>query len=1088
MFPVRSCILFTKNHSSCDSVEIVVANLRKAVLIVSDTPTPRVLRPYQLEATQRVEDSWANGKSRVSVVLPTGTGKMVPHFVPVPTPSGVKPHGDLRVGDVVFHQSGNPTTITHIHPHGLSDVWRITFSDKTSVLAGEDHLWKVSRKDNDWKLMTTEDLSNTILRPNGDRALKIPMTIPVKYPERDLPIEPYTLGSLIASGALTVNRASNITIHTSDKHVHERVKRAYPKSEVRTYDVRSPIMAFTKHPEVLTAITDFGLNVRSYLRFIPTQYLESSVEQRIALLQGLMDGDGISRMGNRYAIYSTLSPKLAEDVQNLACSLGGTATITASPRARIDTEHWSTDINKHKSLYRLSILLPSDMSPWYSRRKIPYKPAVVREPNRVIVSVEYAGKEECQCITVDNPDGLYLVGNEHIVTHNSSVIANVATRARRTGKKALLLAHRTELLDQMAGAVQAVDPLGEEVGIVAAERDEHQAGIVAASFQTLSRSPNRLAALGNRDVILADECFPAGTLVGNTAIENIQVGDMVPSWDEHTGQMVRKTVTRVTESVPTDMVRILFVNGLEVACTAKHPFLTENGWLPASKLLNEHVITPHARGGSVKALRVDTLKPTDDGTFGGSCPDGLVYNLEVEGTHTYLVDGGFVAHNCHHISAATYTRVLEDMGALDPSSGVNSCGFTATMYRDDGKALGDVWSEVVFEKDLMWAIREGYLIAPHGKTIAIQGLNQLASIRSVRGDYNQTELADVMNASVDSTVDAILRHCPDAAMIVFAAGVKHAATLAGKLTAAGIPARDVTGAHKRDYREEAYSDFREGRINCLVTVQVLTEGADFPRCDTVVLARPTRSKVLLTQIIGRAVRPYTDPDGFEKDTALVLDLTGVVRDAKLTSLTDLYPEAKREVYTEDGEEVTGTDKDPTLAPPEKERKGILQLEDIDLVEGGAPFRSKVLWMKSDPLNTDGDEIAFMPLRYPRQYVFLYPPLNRVTDKGVMLGRLDANRGITFVTDPTGNIVRGNIAEAMTAAEQIVGSTGYIRKDAQWRKPSVKPSDSQKSLAKNLNIDVDPNMLNKAELSDLITLRLAKPLLADVVRRTGYPLE
>jgi hypothetical protein len=236
------------------------------------------------------------------------------------------------------------------------------------------------------------------------------------------------------------------------------------------------------------------------------------------------------------------------------------------------------------------------------------------------------------------------------------------------------------------------------------------------------------------------------------------------------------------------------------------------------------------------------------------------------------------------------------------------------------------------------------------------------------------------------------------------------------------------------------------------------------------------------------VRPYTDSDGFEKDTALVLDLTGVVRDAKLTSLTDLYPEAKREVYTEDGEEVTGTDKDPTLAPPEKERKGILQLEDIDLVEGGAPFRSKVLWMKSDPLNTDGDEIAFMPLRYPRQYVFLYPPLNRVTDKGVMLGRLDANRGITFVTDPSGNIVRGNIAEAMTAAEQIVGSTGYIRKDAQWRKPSVKPSDSQKSLAKNLNIDVDPNMLNKAELSDLITLRLAKPLLADVVRRTGYPLE
>ena len=440
-------------------------------------------------------------------------------------------------------------------------------------------------------------------------------------------------------------------------------------------------------------------------------------------------------------------------------------------------------------------------------------------------------------------------------------------------------------------------------------------------------------------------------------------------------------------------------------------------------------------------------------------------------------------------SAATYTGVLENMGALDPSSGVNSCGFTATMYRDDGKALGDVWSEVVFERDLMWAIREGYLIAPRGKTIAVQGLNQLASIRTVRGDYNQTELAEVMNASVDSTVDAILRHCPDRAMIVFAAGVEHARTLADKLSAAGIPARDVTGSHKRDYRETAYADFREGRLNCLVTVQVLTEGADFPRCDAVVLARPTRSKVLLTQIIGRCVRLYNDPDtGLDKEDALVVDLTGVVRDAKLTSLTDLYPEAQREVYTEDGEEVTGTDRDPTLAPPEKERKGRLELEDIDLVEGGAPYRSKVLWMKSDPLNTDGDEIAFMPLRYPRQYVFLYPPLNRVTDKGVMLGRLDANRQITFVTDPNGDPVRGNIAEAMSYAEEIVGAAGYIRKDAQWRKPNVPPSDSQKSLARNLNIDVDPNMLNKAELSDLITLRLAKPLLTDIVRRVGYPAD
>lgn len=817
---------------------------------MSSTPAPRSLRPYQVEATRAVEDAWKNGNNRPSVVLPTGTGKPLADSTLVITPSGVKTHGDLIVGDFVFHPSGRTVRITHVHPQGDIDVWRVGFSDGTSIVAGGGHLWSVFR-DGVSDILTTSSIHQSIT--NGERPWSIPLTSPIIF-SADESLQDFRTEAL--------------------RLVHE-----------------------TEH--------------------ISDDLLFTSVIQRVRLLSAVVD----ALRGDQAEVSVLTSPSddVTRRIQMLTWSLGGTMSVTDNVYVRVSLP--------------VGVTVPGLLSE--------------SDPHRHIVSVTYAGVESCQCITVDESDGLYLAGKEFIVTHNSTVIANVATRARRNGKKTLLLAHRTELLDQMAGAVQAVDPGGQEVGIVAADRNDFHTDIVAASFQTLSRSPNRLAALGTRDVILADEA--------------------------------------------------------------------------------------------------------------------------------------------HHISAATYTGVLENMGALDPASGVNSCGFTATMYRDDGKQLGDVWREVVFEKDLMWAIREGYLIAPRGKTIAIKGLNQLASIRTVRGDYNQTELAEVMNASVDSTVDAILRHCPDRAMIVFAAGVEHARTLAEKLTVAGIPSKDVTGSHKRDYRESAYSEFREGKLNCLVTVQVLTEGADFPRCDAVVLARPTRSKVLLTQIIGRAVRTYTDPDtGLDKDDALVVDLTGVVRDAKLTSLTDLYPEAKREVYTEDGDEVTGTDKDPTMAPPEKERKGRLELEDIDLVEGGTPYRSKVLWLKSDPLNTDGDEIAFMPLRHPRQYVFLYPPLNRVTDKGVMLGRLEANRSITFVTDPSGNIVRGNIAEAMAAAEQIVGSTGYIRKDAQWRKPGVKPSDSQKSLAKNLNINVDVDMLNKAELSDIITLRLARPLLTDIVRRTGYP--
>ena len=675
-------------------------------------------------------------------------------------------------------------------------------------------------------------------------------------------------------------------------------------------------------------------------------------------------------------------------------------------------------------------------------------------------------------------------------TGKSTVISTLATRARSEGKRVLLLAHRTELLEQMAGACEAVDPSGEKVGIVAADRDENSTAIVAASFQTLARSDKRVKALGQRDVILADECFPAGTvLAGGCRIENVKVGHVVQSWDEKRHCIVHRRVTQVFSSVPTSMVRVTFGDGEEVVCTAGHPFLAygtrrgERNWTPAANLRSHTRVVEAGRHGEreLKVERVEVLAPREDGTF-AECTDGLVYNIEVEGTHTYLLENHVVVHNCHHISAPTYLKVLDDLGAMDDDSGVNSCGFTATMYRDDGKALGDVWSEVVFERDLLWAIENGYLIPPRGKTVALASLNQLAKIRNVGGDYKQGELAEVMSASVESTVDAILRHCPQAAMIVFAAGVEHAQLLADSLTASGIPAKEVTGAHNREYREKVYTDFRSGAINCLVTVQVHTEGADFPRCDTVVMARPTRSKVLLTQMIGRAVRLYTDPvTGLAKADATVLDLTGVVRDVKLMSLTDLYPDAEHEVYNSDGDDITEevAAADELLGKkPEKQRQGRIDLEDIDLM--GMP-RRKILWLTTPPLTREGDEVMFLPTKTSREYMFLYPPLNRMGDAMVMLGHLGRDGRVSFLTGADGLPVRGTIAQAMDAAENMAGSANYIKVDAPWRKPGLAPSDSQVSLGRNLGIS-NAESLSKAELSDRITTVFAARLFADVVRR------
>jgi len=282
------------------------------------------------------------------------------------------------------------------------------------------------------------------------------------------------------------------------------------------------------------------------------------------------------------------------------------------------------------------------------------------------------------------------------------------------------------------------------------------------------------------EVVIADECFPAGTRVdGNRTIEDVQVGDEIPSYDEESGTIVRRVVRQRFVSRPSSLVRVT-VGYRSIVCTPGHPFLTQRGWVPAASLhvgdsvtcsvshdqeiqyqaktTRDHAVRrvrhdgdrnrhgdvalrikgesllregirnassqwsqaedsgrqrsgrPGSTGGSITSAwvanqarssdenasqrrstvalqdghrrtesedrdrgrrivaqhpkgesrgqaqgrlpsfarvdRVEVLEPGRGGRFGGLCPDGLVYNLEVEGTHTYLAEG-VVVHNCH---------------------------------------------------------------------------------------------------------------------------------------------------------------------------------------------------------------------------------------------------------------------------------------------------------------------------------------------------------------------------------------------------------------------------------------------------------
>lgn len=504
-------------------------------------------------------------------------------------------------------------------------------------------------------------------------------------------------------------------------------------------------------------------------------------------------------------------------------------------------------------------------------------------------------------------------------TGKSTVIAKLAADARAAGGRVILLAHRGELLDQMAASVGYVDPTGEPVGVMDKDRKEPDTAIVAASFQTMAKAAN-LRAVGQRDVVLVDEA--------------------------------------------------------------------------------------------------------------------------------------------HHAPAKSYRGVLDDLGCFGAS--VTTCGFTATMVRADEEALGSIWESVVYEKSLAWAIGEGFLVPPRGKTVVMDDLNKLAKIRNVAGDYAQNKLEEVMAASVDSTVQAITANAPDRAMIVFASGVDHADVLAELLTERGVPATAVVGSHDRTYRQAAYSEFASGGIQALVTVQVLTEGADFPRCDCVVMGRPTRSQSLYSQMVGRALRPYPG-----KSDALVLDLTGTARDLSLITLTDLHAEAKVERVTASGaalEDLTEIDTEAVMDKvPARERVGVIELEDIDLLA-----MSGANWLQT------ARGVRFLDCR--DELVFIWPA-DETLEPGLITEETPVRVGhITTAGQAVGGWLgqgaTGTLSQAVEAAEAwALHSGNYPKRDAPWRVKNQPPSEGQLRFARNLGID-GADAMTKGRVGDEISIRLA----------------
>jgi predicted phage terminase large subunit-like protein len=376
---------------------------------------------------QRVADGELN---RMIVCCPPRLGKLCAHDTPVPTPDGWRRHGDLRPGDQVFGPDGRPTRVVAISAEARATM-RVTTTRGEEIWCHPQHEWTVrKRRRLHWETLTTAELATQELHTGrlghrGSRFLyQLPQTEPLQYSQRDLPMDPYSLGYWLGNGSL----GKPLVTHDREDlaPVVAMVRAGYSVSAVHPHRtpgyerVRATSLAglFTRKGQPSPLRLDLLAAGVLHHKHIPEAFLRGSIDQRLALLAGLIDSDGSVDCMSR-VVFSTTSLELAEGVEDLAEGLG-----FRPYRTELDPRTSSSGFIGRLPLIQVgfqpTMAIPTRLERKAIRRLAPQRHLAIARIDEVPDS-EHWGR----CIQVDRRDGLYLVGRRLTATHNSLLVSKL---------------------------------------------------------------------------------------------------------------------------------------------------------------------------------------------------------------------------------------------------------------------------------------------------------------------------------------------------------------------------------------------------------------------------------------------------------------------------------------------------------------------------------------------------------------------------------------------------------------------------------------------------------------------------------------
>jgi superfamily II DNA or RNA helicase len=471
--------------------------------------------------------------------------------------------------------------------------------------------------------------------------------------------------------------------------------------------------------------------------------------------------------------------------------------------------------------------------------------------------------------------------------------------------------------------------------------------------------------------------------------------------------------------------------------------------------------------------------------------------------------GLIVVDECHHaLRTNTYGKILEHFGAFcmeysdgtctehhgnvhaNPGAQVKVLGVTATLARGDKGKLSTVWETVAFKRDILFGIRNGFLLDVRGERVIVADFD-LGKVKQSGGDYQESALADELERTfapqkIAEKYASVARVVGGNALrqgIAFWPLVDTAYHGAEAFEAAGIPSAVIHGGLPKEERKLILKRFRAGEITVVHNCMVLTEGFDAPWADVVVIARPTRSAPLYQQMVGRVLRPDLNVPAAAREKALILDVTGAGATNDLRSLIDLAPERplKRD---EDMDDMSLLELDDALFEFEEINSGgSVELPGPAAYDGETatiafdPLHRESLWARTPegiPYMTAGSAgFVFLFEREPDAYDIVFCTKVDYRTPPQQAKRLEVVGGEAGLT----------LEDALMYGEEYAfeagghGAKTLAKRTASWRKDE--PSDGLKRKGQVLRVWKDG--MTKGELAEAISAKIAANSIDPLVR-------